>query len=129
MNKNYPFAFCVFTILIGPLIWIIFEIIVSAEKAASMLMTLPAFIILGLIMSSPVLLLCFLVFTIFNNYNASYWATKITLITIGIIGVVLTFNLLGGSLTFPLTVSYSIAAIISGLISDLKLTNTEIVKE
>ena len=94
-----------------------------------MFMALPAFIGIGLILSSPVLLLCFLFFTIFNKYNASFLVVKLTLITIGIIGVVVTFKLLGGTLSLPLTISYSIAIIISGFISRVRLTKTETVKE
>jgi hypothetical protein len=129
MNKNYPFVFWVFTILIGPLLWIIFEIIMNGQKAVSMFETLPAFIGIGLILSSPVLLLCFLIFTIFNKYTAPFLVVKLTLITVGIIGVAVTFKLIGGTLSFPLTISYSIAIIISGFISSMRLTKTETVKE
>jgi hypothetical protein len=128
MNKNFPILTWMFTIAVGPLLFILFEIIFKNEKIISSLEGLPVFIVIGMIMSLPTFFITMLVFKLIQRKNSSYNLTKLIHLTISITGLVITLDLISGTLQKPLTISYSIAVIISVFIIQIKLQKKELVK-
>lgn len=129
INRNYPYLNWILTIIIGPFLWIIYEILINEQNAGSMFEVIFALIGVGLIFSLPTLALNVLVFQILIKITSSIFLIKFILITIGVTGIIVTFKLVGGTLALNLTLSYSISLIITGLLirlqNDQKLINKE----
>ena len=121
MNKDYPFFAWVFTLLIGPFLWIMFEVMYNGEKMGSMFQVFPVCFMMGLFLSLPVLFITVLVFMFFQNTKVSKFNIKLSLMILGVLGVLITFKLMGGFLSIPLTIFYSVATVISYIISNSKL--------
>mgnify|MGYP000707624402 CR=1 FL=1 len=122
MNKNFPFVFWMLTVLIGPLFLIGYEIVIEGLAAFGMLQTLPVLYVLGSLYSLPTLFACLILFKLFRKLSISNFYTRTLITFLGILGVMITFYFIKGTLTFQLSISYSAAAILSGSISQLKMT-------
>lgn len=122
MNKNFPFVFWMLTVLIGPLFLIGYEIVIEGLPAFGMLQTLPVLYVLGSLYSLPTLFACLILFKLVRKLSISNFYTRTLITFLGILGVMITFYFIKGTLTFQLSISYSAAAILSGSISQLKMT-------
>lgn len=122
MNKNFPFVFWMLTVLIGPLFLIGYEIVIEGLAAFGMLQTLPVLYVLGSLYSLPTLFACLILFKLVRKLSISNFYTRTLITFLGILGVMITFYFIKGTLTFQLSISYSAAAILSGSISQLKMT-------
>ena len=117
------------TIIIGPFLWIIYEILINEQNAGSMFEVIFAFIGVGLIFSLPSLAINVFVFQLLIKITSSLFLIKFILISIGVIGIIVTFKLIGGTLALNLTLSYSISLIIAGLLIRLQNEQNLINKE
>lgn len=129
INRNYPYQNWILTIIFGPFLWILYEIIFNGQKAGSMFEGIFIFIAVGLIYSLPILAINAIVFHLLIKINSSFFLIKFILITIGVIGIILTLKLLGGTLVLKLMFSYSISLIITGLLIRLEIKESLIRKE
>ena len=124
MNKNYPLYNWITTIIIGPILFTVYEILFKNESISSMLEMIPLFILMGIIFSIPVLILNILIFNLLSKIITSKIFMKFILTVVGITGVVVTFKIIGGTLSNNLTIYYSIAIILSSIF--VKLKNVEL---
>jgi hypothetical protein len=129
INRNYPYLNWILTIIIGPFLWIIYEILINEQNAGSMFEVIFAFIGVGLIFSLPSLAINVFVFQLLIKITSSLFLIKFILISIGVIGIIVTFKLIGGTLALNLTLSYSISLIIAGLLIRLQNEQNLINKE
>jgi hypothetical protein len=129
INRNYPYLNWILTIIIGPFLWIIYEILINEQNAGSMCEVIFAFIGVGLIFSLPSLAINVLVFQLLIKITSTVFHIKFILISIGVIGIIVTFQLIGGTLALNLTLSYSISLIITGLLIRLQNEQNLINKE
>lgn len=116
MNKSYPVKLWLTTVVTGPLLPAIYEVLRSSQKdAASYLHIYPLFFLFGLFYSIPTFLLSYLVYNSMIKRTQSSLAIK-TLLNLAIIAAVfLTFWIIGGSMAPTLSIAYSAAAVISSL--------------
>jgi hypothetical protein len=128
INRYYPYQNWILTIIFGPVLWMLFEIIINGQNARSMFEGIFAFIALGIFYSSPSLVISVLVFKLLIKVNSTLIIIKFILICLGVIGIVLTFIIIGGTLVLKLTLSYSISLIISSLIIRLEIKDNLLVK-
>ena len=121
MNKFYPFEHWVVTILIGPLLLVPYELIRSSyQDAIGALEMFLLYLVFGLVYSLPDLIAYYFAYkTIIKRLNSER-LIKTILNCIAIIGVVLTFLLIRGSLAVTLAIAYSIAVVISSLFPKLR---------
>lgn len=121
INKNYPYLHWILTIVIGPFLWIIYEILINGQNTESMFEVILAFIGVGLIFSLPVLVINVFLFHLLIKFNSSVFLIKFILLTIGVIGIFVTFQLIGGgTLASKLALTYSISLVITGLMLRLE---------
>ena len=129
INRNYPYQHWILTIIFGPFLWILYEIIFIGQKAGSMFEGIFAIIAVGLIYSIPILAINALVFQLLIKITSSIFLIKFILITIGVAGIIVSLKLLGGTLVLKLMFSYSISLIISGLLIRLEIKEKLLRKE
>lgn len=123
INKNYPYQNWILTIVFGPIIWILYEIVFNGQHALSMFEGVFVFITIGLLYSLPVLAINSIVFKLLIKITSSFLLIKFIIVTIGVIGIVVTLKLVGGTLVLKLSLSYSLALILSGVLIKLKLVD------
>ena len=122
MNNNfYPIKHWLITLAIGFLLLAFYEALFSSNiDAIGLLQTYPLFFMFGLFLSLPVLLFYFIAFKILAKTIASPLTIKGILNIAAVIGVVVTFRIIDGSLTMSLSITYSIAILFSSLFIRLK---------
>ena len=113
INLNYPSLVWLSTLLVSPLLWIFYNEIQNAGDWLLLLESLPAFYTMGLIFSLPTFGLFYLVYYFIQKKRLSLIIGKIILFLVVILGIVLTFYIIGGSLVEELAIFYSISAAIS----------------
>jgi hypothetical protein len=112
MKKNkplnqYPLYVWALTILLTPLIGVLILILTDDKNALVNVRLLPAFWGIGMVLSSPSLLIFMLSNRFIEKLSLSDLAKKIIFGLIGVSCIILTFALLGGSATIKLSLSYS----------------------
>lgn len=112
MEKNkplnqYPLYVWVLTILLTPLIIVLILVLTEQKNVLVNVGLLPAFWGIGMILSSPSLLIFILSNRFIEKLSLSDLAKKIIFGLIGVSCIILTFALLGGSSTIKLSLSYS----------------------
>jgi hypothetical protein len=113
MNKKnnplnqYPLHVWALTILLTPLIIVLFFVLTDVKNALVNVRLLPAFWGIGMIVSSPYLLIFILSNRFIEKLNLSNLAKKIILGLIGASCILLTFAPVGSSLAIIFSVSYS----------------------
>jgi hypothetical protein len=105
--NQYPLYVWVLTILLTPLIIVLILILTDDKYALVNVRLLPAFWGIGMVLSSPSLLIFILSNRFIEKLSLSDLAKKILFGLIGVSCILLTFALLGGSSTIKLSVSYS----------------------
>ena len=108
-ENNYPLYAWVLTVLIAPLIWILFKVLINGGSILSWIETLPAFYIMGLIYSLPTLGLFMVIYHIFKRKSISDLILKCLLMITGIVGIFLTLRYIGGSISMELAWLYSLS--------------------
>lgn len=112
MEKNkplnqYPLYVWVLTILLTPLIIVLILVLTEQKNVLVNVGLLPAFWGIGMILSSPSLLIFILSNRFIEKLSLSDLAKKLIFGLIGVSCIILTFALLGGSSTIKLSLSYS----------------------
>jgi hypothetical protein len=112
MKKNnplnqYPLYVWALTILLTPLIIVLILVLTDDKYALVNVRLLPAFWGIGMVLSSPSLLIFIRSNRFIEKLSFSDLTKKILFGLIGVSCIILTFALLGGSSTIKLSVSYS----------------------
>jgi hypothetical protein len=113
MNKFYPIQLWLF---IGPILYVFYVILHSGQgKDLEMFALYPIFLIMGLVYSIPLFLIFYITFRLFVQKIPSTLAIKVFLNILLVIEVFITFKIISGSEALSLSISYSIAVIISSI--------------
>lgn len=113
MNKKnkplnqYPLYVWALTILLTPLIILLILVLTEQKNVLVNVGFLPAFWGIGMVLSSPSLLIFILSNRFIEKLSLSDLAKKFIFGLIGVSCILLTFTLLGGSSTIKLSLSYS----------------------
>ena len=106
--NQYPLNVWVLTILLTPIVMVLILVLTEEKNALVNLRLLPAFWGIGMLLSSPSLLIFILSNRFIERLRLSDLAKKFIFGLIGASCIILTFTLLGGSLAIILSVSYSL---------------------
>ena len=106
--NQYPLSVWVLTILLTPIVMVLILVFTEEKNALVNLRLLPAFWGIGMLLSSPSLLIFILSNRFIERLSLSDLAKKFIFGLIGASCIILTFTLLGGSLAIILSVSYSL---------------------
>ena len=106
--NQYPLSVWVLTILLTPIVMVLILVLTEEKNALVNLRLLPAFWGIGMLLSSPSLLIFILSNRFIERLRLSDLAKKFIFGLIGASCIILTFTLLGGSLAIILSVSYSL---------------------
>ncbi len=118
MRVPYPIKQWLFTVLIGPIGVVLIELMGSSRRNASgVFESFPLFLIFGLLISLPTLLLNLIVFKTLVRKINSVWILKLTLNAIAILGIIILmrFRIKGGPLSLQVFIAYSLVILISSL--------------
>lgn len=107
-ENNYPWYAWTLTVLIAPIIWILFKVVFNGGSILSWFETLPAFYAMGLICSLPTLGLFMLIYHTLKRKGISDIMLKSLLMIIGIVGIFLTLGYIGGTISMDLALFYSL---------------------
>lgn len=106
--NQYPLNVWVLTILLNPIVLVLILVFTVEKNALVNVRLLPAFWGIGMLLSSPSLLIFILSNRFIEKLSFSDLAKKFIFGLIGTSCIILTFTLLGGSLAIILSVSYSL---------------------
>ena len=116
LNKYYPVKLWAITLCLGPLIMYIIGCINEGFTGSFELLPLiPLFIFFGVIYSCPVLVLVYITFLALMKYSSSKLLVIIIIAVVSIIGIYVTFYLVGGSMAIELPLFYSAAVILASI--------------
>ena len=122
INLNYPLLVWMPTLIVSPLLWIFYSEIENGGDVFSFLKSLPAFYTLGLMFSLPTFGLFALVYIYISKKALSDIVGKVILFLVVILGIALTFYIIGCYLVKELALFYSISAAMAIIIFKVKLT-------
>ena|SRR5260221_7627604 len=115
-NKYYPLIHWLITLVIGPLIYYLHDVLfLNVKYVFSDFEMFFLFFLFGMFSSLPVLAIYYFVFKVFSKRVTSNLLFKLILNSIIILCVFITFRILNGSLELELSIVYSIAVIIGSL--------------
>ncbi|GGD32221.1 hypothetical protein [Flavobacterium orientale] len=122
MNWSYLFKHWFFTLLLGPVVSqiVMYVIDVSPGKIVGLLEVYPLSLLFGLFFSTPTYILYGLVYYFLARNNINLNLSKVILISLAVVGVITTTSIIKGSMMLDITISYSIASVITGLFFKLK---------
>jgi hypothetical protein len=118
MRISYPINQWLFTVLIGPIGVVLIELIVSTPRNASgVFEAYLLFLIFGLLISLPTLLVNLIAFKTLTRKINSVWVLKMTLNAIAILGIIILmrFRIKGGPLSLQVFIAYSLVVLISSV--------------
>ena len=113
--NSYPYKHWLTSLVVGPLLMIIYEIIFDPGPMVGVVETYFLFLTFGLFFSVPVFLLYLLTFNQLTKKINSNLTIKTILNTVGVIGIIVTFLIIKGSMAMMLAISYSVTLIISSV--------------
>ncbi|WP_333599748.1 hypothetical protein [Flavobacterium sp.] len=121
MNWSYLFKHWFGTLLLGPIIGQVTEYYssVNSHLVLGYLEAYPVFIMVSLFCSSPTYILYGFLYLFLAKKNSNPNYAKVILILFAVSGVIISFWLIGGSMSFNGTISYCIASILAGLLFKL----------
>jgi len=116
MNLSYPLKHWLTTLLVGPILIIVYDLIVSLRLMVDGLGLLMVFIAVGLVLSLPIFLVYLWAFKLLTKKKISDLMIKATLDIGGVLAIIVTFLfIIKGNLAITLSVAYSIALVLSSL--------------
>ena len=126
MKNSYLLKHWMYTSLLGPFISqiIIYFYGLNPNKIAGLLEVYPVSLIFSLLFSAPTYILFSFGFTYLKK-KMSILMLKIIFISFIVIGVICTANLIGGKMTTDIIVSYTIAAILTGILTKTNYDNNK----
>ena len=128
MKKNYFFKHWLTTILLGPLLPIVFSLIFGDKygQEDSQFELYLIFLPFAAVLSMPTLFMYYLIYNYLKTTDIKPTYIKLTLIIWTIFGISMTLIFLIGQSSLSYIIIYSIAAIISRLIWKIDVEETEI---
>lgn len=122
MNWNYLFKHWLFTLLLGPVVSQIIMYVneVNPYKIVDLLSVYPLSLIFGLFFSIPTYILYGFLYYFLAKYNINLKFSKALLILLAVSGIIITTELIKGSMVLDIAISYSISSVITGLLLKLK---------
>jgi hypothetical protein len=118
---QYPLAVWSLTILLTPILILLFLALTEEINYIKQIQYIPAFCIVGGICSSPSLLIFILSNRFLEKFRLNQFAKKFIYALIGISCIFFTFTILGDSSAKKWTISYSIVFFILSLVVKRKL--------
>jgi hypothetical protein len=118
---KYPLAVWSLTILLTPILILLFLVLTEEINYNKQIQYIPAFWIVGGLCSSPSLLIFILSNRFLEKFRLNHFAKKFIFAFIGVSCITFTFTILGGSLAAKWTISYSIVFFILSLVVKRKL--------
>lgn len=127
IDWSYLFKQWIFSLIIGPVISqiIAFIPVFHPSQAVGLLEIFPVVFIVSLIFSAPTYIVYAFVYNYLAKKDFPILYSKVTLISIPVIGVFITTAFIGGTLWYFIAVSYSISSIICGLLFNLNFHEEE----
>lgn len=142
MDKYYPLKHWGLTLLIAPIPLILNGLLSSSfnwnildmlkgiiEGVINGLSSYIFIVFASIFFSLPTLLVCLLLFYLLKRINANFILTKVVLITIAILGIIITFQLIKGSAIETLTYIYGAVSLLVGSILNIKKEESTIQAE
>src|SRR5687768_6704677 len=112
LNLGYPLRHWLTSLAIGPLIAFTYETI-SYKVPNDAFGTYFLFVTFGLVFSLPIFILYVLTFNKLLQTKMSGWTIKIILDIVAVIGVIVTFSMIKGTMTLRASIFYSIAILLA----------------
>lgn len=124
MKNSYLLKHWMYTNLLGPFISqiIMYFYDLNPNKIVGLLEVYPVSLIFSLFFSAPTYILCGFCFAYLKK-KMSILMLKIIFISFIVLGVICTANLIGGKMTTDIVVSYTTAAILTGILTKTKYDN------
>ena len=123
MRKAYPVQHWIFTLLLAPGVHYILRLIVGLDTFESLLDYYLLTLLVSIAFSLPTFFVYLVCFHFLKLYHTDVPKSKIILIGISVIGVVVTFYLMGGvTVNYDIILSYALTAMIIGSSLNLKPT-------
>jgi hypothetical protein len=125
MNFSYLFKHWFATLTLAPLISVIINLlfIPNSNKIVGLLEVYPITVIFGFIYSVPTYIIYFLVYHILGSKNINIKTSKLILITLAVIGIIVSFSITLNNREPEITIAYILSSIISGVILKLNFKN------
>jgi hypothetical protein len=122
MNKSFPFIHWLLTIIITPFIGKLFGHLFNSPSASfiGILEVYHITVIGSLILSLPTFLVYLLLFYRLRQMKMSEISKQIILLLVVVFGIVITLEIAGGKLKYPLILVYSSTTLVIGLYLLLK---------
>lgn len=125
MNLEYPIKHWLTSLTLGPLIMIIYDMVDNSKLMNDAGGIFFLFLVFGLLFSLPLLVLYALTYNFLTKNIKSNLMIKVILNLLGVLGIVITFSLIKGSMTVMASVFYSIGLIIASLFYNIRTKEIE----
>ena len=121
MNWSYLFKHWFGTLIMSPIIAQIIDLLMNKNnQILNFYESFPLFLLFGLFFSTPTYLLYSILFYYLNYKNIKNVFAKIILISFALLGIIITFWLISGTLIYNGILIYCISSIITGTIFKIK---------
>ena len=120
VKLRYPIKHWLTSLIIGPTIMIIYDTIENSKLMIDAVGVYFLFVSFGILFSLPTFIVYALTYNAIIKTDKSNLTIKAILIAFGILGVVVTFSLIKGTLIFKASIFYSIGLIIGSLFYNVR---------
>jgi hypothetical protein len=121
MNWSYLFKHWFGTLIMSPIIAQIIDLLMNKNnQILNFYESFPLFLLFGLFFSTPTYLLYSILFYYLKYKNIKIVYAKIILISFALLGIIITFWLISGTLIYNGILIYCISSIITGTIFKIK---------
>ena len=123
MNRNYSFKHWLTTLFFAPFLLTLYELLFNPIKGqmVGLLEVYPVTLVFSLFFSLPTFIIYYFVFLHLIKKHTNPALTKLILISFTVFGIVTTETLIGGSSSMTFIFSYSLSAIITGILLKIKI--------
>ena len=116
LNRVYPLWLWLITISITPLSLFLWQILTTSNTDSGDISIVMIFIPFGFFFSSPAFLLTFLLYQSIRKSTLPVWVIKAITIIIAIVSMIITLNIIEGSMMPTLKWAYGLAITIVGML-------------
>jgi hypothetical protein len=122
MRRSFLIKHWLTTLILAPFLPSLYDLFFPSIKGQviSLLELYPVTVLMSLFFSLPTFALYYFLFVLLDRKNVSPLVAKILLISISMVGITITFLLIGGSYSIVSMIAYSVSVLISGLLYRLK---------
>jgi hypothetical protein len=130
MKRAYVILHWVLTILLAPLISQTINYIwgTTPHQVVGLLEVYPITLLFSMVFSLPTFLIYLTCFHFLARGDVNLVISKLILITVSVLGIIITQKIIKGSMSQDIVIAYSITAILVGLVLKLKATNARTVE-